>query len=218
VFFFWPTVLIFLFHQIFADFLSERSIVGVVLSWVFGIPATLFVISLMMWVPYLLGTVVVGLAEKWKLTRNLVAFASVIGGLALAALCVVALLNLFAGTDSPVDQTIEADEYVASVQVAFERFSEESDRCAINRDQSCLTDAWESLRDDVGANVPSTASWMGDAHRRLYQSLDRVLAVHERSEGGDRSQGLIDEALASNDELSAALVAWGQQTKLAPIP
>ena len=60
--FFWPTVLIFLYQQVIADYLSNRSIIGLVFSWIFGIPIAMMAISLVMLVPYILGTLVVGLA------------------------------------------------------------------------------------------------------------------------------------------------------------
>ena len=101
--FFWPTVLIFLYQQVIADYLSNRSIIGLVFSWIFGIPIAMMAISLVMLVPYILGAMVVGLAEKWRLTRDLVAVASLVSGLGLAILCVLALVNLFSGPSSNDD-------------------------------------------------------------------------------------------------------------------
>ena len=42
--FFWPTVLIFLYRQVIADYLSNRSIIGLVFSWIFGIPIAMMTI------------------------------------------------------------------------------------------------------------------------------------------------------------------------------
>lgn len=55
-------------------------------------------------IPFFLGAYVVGMAAKWGLTRDLVAGRSLVSGLAVAALCVVALMNLLSSTTSPVDQ------------------------------------------------------------------------------------------------------------------
>ncbi|MDP2948801.1 MAG: serine protease [Chloroflexota bacterium] len=105
--FFWPTVLILLYRQQVAEFLANRSVVQLVFAWLFGIPFTLLAISAVSFVVYVPAAIIVRLARKFRLTRDLVAVASLLGGLIIGVYCIFVLVAAFSGGSSGVAQSVQ---------------------------------------------------------------------------------------------------------------
>ena len=106
------------------------------------------------------------------------------------------------------EKELDVREYLDSVPRAVRRFGEEAEKCAVVRDQPCLTRAVEDLRSDIGPAVPASASWMGDSHMRLRQALDALVDVHRRAEAGDRSEQFVRDSVSATEELQAAFEEW----------
>jgi len=123
------------------------------------------------------------------------------------------------------DNELAAEDYLRQVDRAFERSFEETQKCKDENDQPCLTKAIERLRDSVGVGVPASASWMGDAHTRLYAALSEMTAVNKLSEAlpenplltpvpeSERGQAgeLMRRIFAAQDELGVAVDEWFEQ-------
>ncbi len=110
--FFWPTVLILLYRGLVTDFLAGRSLLGVVLSWVFGISFTLFIMSIISGIFWLLLLGIANLVKGLPFGRALIATGSTGAALALAIGSIFILVGAFRGTDA---NTTEVQAYFRQV-------------------------------------------------------------------------------------------------------
>ena len=109
------------------------------------------------------------------------------------------------------DNELGAEEYLRSIPQAIERFFDETQRCQDTQDQVCQTAAVERLRDEIGDGVPASASWIADAHGRLYAAVSRMFELNRRSESESVSSEFLDEVRRALDELEASMDEWGAQ-------
>jgi len=79
------------------------------------------------------------------------------------------------------ENEFDADDYLRSVPRQIERFFEQSDRCSVERNQTCQTKAVEDPRDALGTGVPAPAIWMSGSHSRLYAAIAEAAIVNKLS-------------------------------------
>ncbi|MCH8063680.1 MAG: hypothetical protein IH861_14390 [Chloroflexi bacterium] len=105
-------------------------------------------------------------------------------------------------------------EYMEGVDTAFERFFGAAEECRLVGDQICLTRTVERLQQELGPTVPIQASWMSNAHARLYESVSRMAELNNRrSETQRPSNELESEAQEAILEIDAALIFWLEQAQ-----
>ncbi|MBC8281529.1 MAG: hypothetical protein H8E48_12135 [Chloroflexi bacterium] len=111
------------------------------------------------------------------------------------------------------ENEFNADDYLRSVHRAFEKFYEDGEECKVKRDQVCQTLSIERLRDRIGDGVPASASWISDAHGRLYKAIDEMAMMNKLSEDeSNLTTDLIERIFAAQAELEAAAEEWYEQS------
>lgn len=100
------------------------------------------------------------------------------------------------------------DDYVNGVDGALDGLLKDADECKVNRDQPCLTAAFERAYRAVGDGVPVEASWMSGAHGRLHEALKAMVNIHRRSETEPVTGALLGDSLAATDEFVDAVDEW----------
>ncbi len=102
-----------------------------------------------------------------------------------------------------------ARDYLDRIPRALEIFRDESEGCAAQRTQPCLTRAVDDLERDIGEATPAPASWMSGAHGRLYLAVSTLAVLQRRSEVQQPSSSRLDFAtLRARDEFLSAAAEW----------
>ena len=102
-----------------------------------------------------------------------------------------------------------ARDYLDRIPRALEIFHTDSQGCAAQRTQACLTGAVEDLERNIGADAPAPASWMSDAHGRLYQAVSVLVVLQRVSEVQQPPSSRLDmETLRARAEFQAAAAEW----------
>ena len=105
-------------------------------------------------------------------------------------------------------------EYTSLILRAVERQSLDREECAKTLDQPCLTRSVERLREAVGIGVPSSVSWMSDAHQRLYSAVSDLARINKLSENPENlTPAFLQSARAAAEELQAAADDWSRQAQ-----
>jgi len=111
------------------------------------------------------------------------------------------------------DSQVVVEEYFYSVADALEKFPHDSEECKQRNDLKCLTQTFENLRDDIGQRVPAEASWMSDAHKRLYEAVAHMAELSKRSETEQITLSSYYELSQALDEVIIAKEDWTEQSE-----